>query len=64
MIFKPEEISAVLTGLRCLQIAHQRFSGELPPDLQDIFDNAGTEIPLNLEEIEELCERFNALVKT
>lgn len=53
------ELAAVLCALRLLQQVHGECDGDLPEDLQFIRDNAGAVEPLELDEIDGLCERLN-----
>jgi hypothetical protein len=47
-----------LAGLRLVQAELPR--GEcLPQGAQDIFDDGGTIVPLDEDEIDDLCERLN-----
>jgi hypothetical protein len=54
------ELATVLCALRLLQEVHGECGGDLPEQLQFIRDNAGTVEPLDLDEIDELCDRLNS----
>lgn len=56
------ELSAVLAGLRILQLEMEFGSPtyhSMMPALLNILSNKDTLVPLTLEEIDELCERLN-----
>lgn len=53
------ELATVLAALRCYQQVSEQCGGDIPDDLQDIADCGGEIEPLEIDEIDELCERLN-----
>jgi hypothetical protein len=55
-----EELSAILAGLRLIQ-GHVKDEGTdvLPEHISDILSNGGEDVPLDAEQIDDLCERLN-----
>jgi hypothetical protein len=54
--FDTREVAAILAGLRLLQENQHR----LPERIEDIYTNSGEiDDPLDLAEIDVLCERIN-----
>jgi hypothetical protein len=56
----PEELAAVLTGLRVLQKEMVKHEANLHDDpVWEIMTCGGEITPLTVEEINDLCERLN-----
>jgi len=55
-----EELSAILAGLRFIQ-DHIKNEGTdvLPEHISTILSNGGEDVPLDAEQIDDLCERLN-----
>lgn len=54
------ELATVLCALRLLQEVHGECDGDIPGHLQDIRDDGDTIEALDLDEIDDLCERLNS----
>ena len=52
-----QDLNAVLTGLRLLQ--RELDKGPLPVELDEILTDGGTDTPLDVEAINDLCEELN-----
>ncbi|WLR90911.1 hypothetical protein [Shinella zoogloeoides] len=57
--FEPQEIDALIAGLRCLQDLRTMNAGELPDALNDIVTNNGAHAGLSDDAIDALCEVLN-----
>jgi hypothetical protein len=55
----PEERNTILAALRAYQQVSEQCAGDLPDDLYDIATNGGAHDALDLEAIDNICERIN-----
>lgn len=54
-----EELATVLCALRCYQQVNGECGGDVPDDLEDIRSDGGKLEPLDMDEVDALCERLN-----
>jgi hypothetical protein len=55
----PEQRDMILAALRLYQQVYDQTGGDLPNDILDIATNSAAHETLDLEGIDDLCERIN-----
>ena len=53
------QLATVLAALRCYQECYLACAGDLPDNLASIASDCDTLEPLNIQEIDALCEYLN-----
>jgi hypothetical protein len=56
----PEERDMILAALRLYQEVHDQTGGDLPTGILYIATNSETHEAIDLQAIDDLCERINA----
>ena len=59
LAISPEERDVILAALRLYQQAHHQTGGDLPDDILDIATDGESHEAVDLEAIDDLCERIN-----
>ena len=54
-----DERDIILASLRLYQHVYEETGGDIPDDILDIATNGGSHEVLDLEAIDDLCERIN-----
>lgn len=55
----PEQRDIILAALRLYQQVHDQTGGDIPDDILDIATNGGSHDAIDLNAIDDLCERIN-----
>ncbi|MBP0440465.1 hypothetical protein [Tianweitania sediminis] len=55
----PHERDMILAALRLYQQVHDQTDGDLPDDIVDIATDSESHEAIDLEAIDDLCERIN-----
>lgn len=54
-----DERDIILAALRLFQHVHEQTGGDIPDEILDIATDGDSHEPIDLEAIDDLCERIN-----